>query len=471
MPRACAVLYLALSACAATPDSHPPPPARPPTVAATTPPVFVPTDAPAKVPPSAFATRLDALEQWLASQPAIERVASWGNGDRFVWVRDDAGSTWCWQPDSATRKAVPTAGRCWTETDRPELLSVLLATSWPPRLRLAWGPENGRLGVWEFDPVAGQRQRLGEVIARSREPLPFWWAPTQIELSEPGKRWTMPATAPPDFMMLGLDPSGRPDPPTAWTAIATPSWLPLLDELEVWPYRSSTGAVAFSVAPARDSVELGVCAHLERWHCVPLPRPHRSVEDRAPVRAERLGPTAIALELAELDPLAHGDDTPDHALGTFFARAELHILDASVGQLAPAGALTLGGAVGTSSSLGMYRSTVDLDYRFVRRAYQPWSVAGRCLRIDALRGDEVALDAEFKPLNDLLVREWRRDLGRLPAPRKPAPLAPDVARAIVCETAILPPGEQVVDPATNPEGLSAIAGRKLVQVTPDRCGP
>lgn len=394
-------------------------------------------------------------------------MASWTNGEHYVWVRDDAGSTWCWKNE-----------RCWTGPERPELISVLLAMGggpWNPEvIRLAWGPENGVVAVWEFDFAAGQRRRVGEVVARSSDPLPFWWAARQAEFAVPGKRGTMPTTAPPDFFSLGFEPGGRPDAATASPTIAAPQWLPLLADLEIWPYRTSTGVVAFAVTSTTTSESaVGTCARLDRWRCTLLDRPARPADGRTPVRAEFVGPVAIAVEIAELDRLKSDGEYFDLEIGGFSARAELHVLavDGSAGRLTPVGALTLGGAVGTVASLGMFRSTIDLDYRLVRRAYQRWTVAGGCIRIDGLRGEDVALEYDFEPLSDLLARQWRIKVGRLPKPRKPISVGPEAARAMVAKAAVLAPGQDGPRAGADPEGVWEVAGGRLVRAGPDRCAP
>ncbi len=419
-----------------------------------------------QAPDSSFATRLDALATWLEGQPGVERVAGWTNGEHYVWVRDDAGSTWCWKDE-----------RCWTGPERPALISVLLAVDGPrspEALRLAWGPENGVVAVWEFDFAAGQRRRIGEVVARSSEPLPFWWATGQAELSVPGERGTMPTTAPPVFLALGFEPGGLPEAAIASPTIAAPQWLPLLADLEIWPYRTSTGVAAFAVmASGRGASPIGSCVRLDRWRCALLERPERRADGRAPVRAELVGTAAVALEIAELDGLEQEGEYGELELGGFSARAELHVLavDANAGRLAPVGAVTLGGAVGTVASLGMYRSTVDLDYRFVRRAYQRWTAAGGCIRVDALRGEDVALNDEFEPLSDLLARQWRINGGRMPKPRKPVRVDPEAARAVIANAAVLGPDSRGVDANAELEGAWQVVDGRLVRAGPEGCAP
>ncbi len=467
--RLCASFVLA--ACTAKPAPQPTP--TPPPIAAP-PPV-------AAAPRTDFETRLDALATWLQGQPGVDRVARWGvdnlgGANQFTWVRDQTGSTWCHRGEL-----------CWTEPARPELitgLSTYGSTSSLDAFHLAWGPENGRIEAWEFDPRAAKRRRLGELVIRSREPLPFWWAHEQIELGEPGKPWTLPALTPPTFAYPTLTPAGPPATATPWPTIPAPPWVPVLAGLEVWPFRSSTGAVAFSVTPAGTSPGtgdvVGVCARLDRWRCLVLARPTRPVDDRAPVRAELVGPDTIAVEIAELDEL--DQDTPmsgdypvapeDLTMGNIFARAELHVLTLDAGQQRSVGAMTLGGAQGPYASLGMYRSEIDLDYRFLRRAYHPWSVAAGCIRIDALRGEDIALDADFAPLSDLEAKQWRLRSGvPLPRPRRPTALSPEAARAVVARVALLEPHHRVLEPEADPVGSWQLVAGKLVRAPDGACGP
>lgn len=402
---------------------------------------------------SQFEARLAAFAGWLKGHAEVDLVVSWHSGGRQSWVRDAAGLTFCMD------------GRCWREAVRPELVTVLDAgedpeipgTTW-----LAWGAENGVIEGWEFDPEAARKRRLGTLTTRAHEPRPLWWTDRAIELVVPGKAWTMPVTAPPNFAQIGLTPRGKPGAWEPWEMIATPEWVEATEGLEIWPFRSQGGAVALWVA-ASDHKEgrIAVCARVEGWRCALLERPAGRADERAPVRAESVG-AAVVVEIAEVED---SDDAEWRSSG----RAELHVLAIDeTDALVDVGAWTTGGMAGTYELLGMYRSMIDLDYRFVERAYQPWEIAGECVRFAALVAEEQATNLNFGRLGDLEVKQWKLRAGKkLPKPREPRALAPAAARALVVGAAILD-DNRLAEPGEELQGEWRIARGEVARA--DGCG-
>jgi hypothetical protein len=369
---------------------------------------------------SPFEVRLAALAGWLSGHADVDLVASWRSGDRQSWVRDASGLTFC------------VDGRCWREAARPEIVTVLDPGEDPPipgTTWMGWGPASGEIEAWEYDPETARKRRLGTLTARAREPTPFWWRDRSIELVIPGKAWTMPVTAPPHFGQIGLTPRGKPGEWEAWSTIVAPEWALKTEGLEIWPFRSTGDVVALWVtASDRTEGRIGVCARLGRWRCALLERPAERVDERAPVRAEVVGASGIVVEIAEFD-----DPGPSSG------RAELHVLAIDPADaLVAVGAWTTGGLTGTFEQLGMYRSTYDLDYRFVERAYQPWTIEGECVRFGPLVGEELATGHDFGRLSDFELKQWKvRGGGKLPKPREPRALAPAAARRLIAGAAIL----------------------------------
>lgn len=398
---------------------------------------------------SPFEVRLDAFAGWLSGHDEVDVVASWGRRERAGWVRDAAGLSVCMD------------GHCWREAARPELVTLLVRSdgwSVSGATMLAWGPAGGEIEAWEFDPETMRKRRLGTLTARAREPRPLWWTDRSIELVVPGKAYTMSVTAPPDFPLIGLTPRGKPGEWEAWSTIAAPDWFAVTDGLEIWPFRSQGGAVALSVTAEN---RIGVCARLGRWRCAPLERPARPTDGRAPVRAEVVGASAIAVEFAEYED-SHGADW------TSSGRAELHVLAVEGETLVDVGAWTNGGLAGTYELLGMYRSMVDLDYRFVERAYQPWEAAGECVRFTALVAEEQATDMDFGRLGDLLVKQWRvRGEGTLPKPREPRALTAAAGRELIAAAVVLEKN-RLAEPDEELQGGWRVAGGRVSRA--DECG-
>lgn len=420
-----------------------------PTASESEPPVQAVAPAVAGPERSPFEVRLDAFAGWLSGHAEVDVVASWGRRARTGWVRDRAGLSVCMD------------GHCWREAARPELVTLLVQSdgwSVSGATMLAWGPAGGEIEAWEFDPETMRKRRLGTLTARAREPRPLWWTDRAIELVVPGKAYTMSVTSPPDFPLIGLTPRGKPGEWEAWSTIAAPDWLEQTDGLVIWPFRSQGGAVALWVTAEE---RIGVCARLGRWRCAPLERPARPTDSRAPVRAEVVGAAAIAVEFAE------AEDSHD-AEWRSSGRAELHVLAVEGEKLVDVGAWTNGGIVGTYELLGMYRSMVDLDYRFVERAYQPWEAAGECVRFAALVAEEQATDLDFGRLGDLLVKQWRvRGDGKLPKPREPRALSQAAGRKLIAEAAVLEKN-RLAEPGEELLGGWKVAGGKVARAR--ECG-
>ncbi|WAS93511.1 hypothetical protein [Nannocystis punicea] len=305
-----------------------------------------------------------------------------------------------------------------------------------------------------------------ELVVRSVEASPFWWQYGQVLLQ--GRRSGLPATAAPRFASAVMQAKGSPGAMLPWSTEPPPDWSAWIDALAIWPYRSTTDLSALAVTSGDPWVtdhSTGVCVRLRSWACAMIEHLRGSSSESAPVRAEQLDLHTVAVEIAALD-----DKDGWSATGT----AELHVfaLDPGSGALERRGALILGGLEGTQEQLGMYRGIIDLDYRFVRRAYQRWTVEGACVRVEPPRGGDVALGDSFEPLSDLLARRWRESEGALPKPRKPKAITVEQALAVKAAAAVLPPEQRSLAPGEDASGLWKITGSKLERLPPgSTCEP